>query len=237
MIAAARKWNLGILGGDTAEGDTLELHITGVGRIPRNTAVLRSGARTGDLVYVTGALGGAYLPGSRHHLLFEPRLEAGRFLGPEIRHRDDGSLRRPRRRPPAPPRRLQTRRRASTPPPSPSPAPRANPAPPPPRPRRRRRFRTPLHRRPRKTAPASKPRGNGNSRSSPPPASAPSSPPRQRICSFFRWLLRPSTPAATNTFFRSQLPRETPLSPISRFSRPQTAGCLSLLFNSSIINS
>ena len=80
MIAAAKKWNLGILGGDTAEGDTLELHVTGVGRIPRGAAVLRSGARAGDLVYVTGALGGAYLPGSRHHLLFEPRLEAGRFL-------------------------------------------------------------------------------------------------------------------------------------------------------------
>jgi thiamine-monophosphate kinase len=80
MIAAARKWDLGILGGDTAEGDTLELHITGVGRIPRGTAVLRSGARAGDLIYVTGSLGGAYLSGNRHHLLFEPRLEAGRFL-------------------------------------------------------------------------------------------------------------------------------------------------------------
>lgn len=80
MIAAARGWNLGILGGDTAEGDTLELHITGVGRIPRGTAVLRSGARAGDFVYVTGALGGAYLSGNRHHLLFEPRLDAGRFL-------------------------------------------------------------------------------------------------------------------------------------------------------------
>ena len=80
LIAAAKKWNLGILGGDTAEGDVLELHITGVGRLPRGAAVLRSGARTGDLVYVTGALGGAYLPGCRHHLLFEPRLEAGRFL-------------------------------------------------------------------------------------------------------------------------------------------------------------
>lgn len=80
LIAAARRWNLGILGGDTAEGDVLELHITGIGRIPRGTVVLRAGARAGDLVYVTGALGGAYLPGCRHHLLFEPRLEAGRFL-------------------------------------------------------------------------------------------------------------------------------------------------------------
>ena len=80
MIATAKKWNLAILGGDTAEGDTLELHITGVGRLPRGAAVLRSGARIGDLVYVTGALGGAYLPGCRHHLTFEPRLAAGRFL-------------------------------------------------------------------------------------------------------------------------------------------------------------
>ena len=80
MIAAAKKWDLAILGGDTAEGDVLELHVAGVGRIPRGAAVLRSGARPGDLVYATGALGGAYLPGCRHHLLFEPRLEAGRFL-------------------------------------------------------------------------------------------------------------------------------------------------------------
>ena len=80
MIAAAQKWRLGILGGDTAEGDTLELHITGVGRIKHGTAVLRSGARAGDLVYVTGRLGGAYLAGNRHHLQFEPRLAAGRFL-------------------------------------------------------------------------------------------------------------------------------------------------------------
>ena len=80
LIAAAKQWNLAILGGDTAEGDTLELHIAGIGRIPRGSAVLRSGARPGDLLYVTGSLGGAYLPGSRHHLTFQPRLEAGQFL-------------------------------------------------------------------------------------------------------------------------------------------------------------
>ena len=42
--------------------------------------MLRSGARTRDALYVTGALGGACLPGARRHLLFEPRLAAGRFL-------------------------------------------------------------------------------------------------------------------------------------------------------------
>jgi thiamine-monophosphate kinase len=80
MIAAANEWNLGILGGDTAEGEALELHITAIGRVPRGIAVLRSGARARDALYVTGHLGGAHLPGNRHHLLFEPRLEAGRFL-------------------------------------------------------------------------------------------------------------------------------------------------------------
>ncbi len=80
MTAAARLWHLGILGGDTAEGDTLELHITAIGRVPRGQAVLRSGARARDHLYVTGHLGGAYLPGNRHHLLFEPRIQAGRFL-------------------------------------------------------------------------------------------------------------------------------------------------------------
>lgn len=80
MNAAAKAWQLGILGGDTAEGNTLELHITVVGSLPRGQAVLRSGAKAGHRIYVTGSLGGAYLPGCRHHLLFEPRIEAGRFL-------------------------------------------------------------------------------------------------------------------------------------------------------------
>ncbi len=80
MTAASEAWGLGILGGDTAEGNALELHITGVGSLPCGTAVLRSGATTGDGVYVTGSLGGAYLPGCRHHLLIEPRNEARPYL-------------------------------------------------------------------------------------------------------------------------------------------------------------
>ena len=80
LVAAARKWNLSILGGDTAEGSALELHVTCVGQVPRGTALLRSGGRPGDLLFVTGSLGGSYLAGSRRHFLFEPRLQAGQFL-------------------------------------------------------------------------------------------------------------------------------------------------------------
>lgn len=80
IIAAARRWKLGILGGDTAEGPVIELHITGIGQIPRGKAICRSGAQPGDWVYVTGSLGGAWREGCRHHLLFEPRLKEGQFL-------------------------------------------------------------------------------------------------------------------------------------------------------------
>lgn len=80
LMAAAKDFGCGIVGGDTAEGPALEIHVTAVGCLPRGLAVRRSGARAGHWVYVTGALGGAYRNGNRHHLLFEPRLAEGQFL-------------------------------------------------------------------------------------------------------------------------------------------------------------
>ena len=46
-------------------------------RDSKKSAILRSGARTGDVIYVTGSLGGS-LQGK--HLTFEPRLEEGLWL-------------------------------------------------------------------------------------------------------------------------------------------------------------
>lgn len=71
------RHGVAIIGGDTSTGRVLELHVFGVGRVPRGKAVLRSGARAGDVLYVTGRLGG-----SRHgkHLNFEPRLREGQWL-------------------------------------------------------------------------------------------------------------------------------------------------------------
>ena len=66
-----------IVGGDLARGERLELHAFAVGRVPRGRAALRSGARPGDLLYVTGRLGGS-LRG--RHLAFEPRVAEGRWL-------------------------------------------------------------------------------------------------------------------------------------------------------------
>lgn len=77
LASLARRHKLAIVGGDTTEGTAFELHIFAVGRAPRGTALLRSGAKSGDVVFVTGALGGS-LAGK--HLRFVPRLAEGQWL-------------------------------------------------------------------------------------------------------------------------------------------------------------
>lgn len=77
LAALARRHGVAIVGGDTTAGPALELHVFAVGRAPRGTALLRSGARHGDVVFVTGTLGGS-LAGK--HLRFVPRLAEGRWL-------------------------------------------------------------------------------------------------------------------------------------------------------------
>jgi thiamine-monophosphate kinase len=77
LATLARRQGVAIVGGDTSRGKTLELHVFAVGRIPRGRAVLRSGGRPGDVLYVTGSLGGS---GQGRHLRFEPRLAEGQWL-------------------------------------------------------------------------------------------------------------------------------------------------------------
>jgi len=66
-----------IVGGDLAQGECIELHVFGVGEVPRGRACLRATARPGDRLYVTGALGGSR---AGRHLCFEPRVAEGLFL-------------------------------------------------------------------------------------------------------------------------------------------------------------
>lgn len=77
MSRLARRYGMAIVGGDTSRGEALALHVFGVGRVPRGTAVLRSGAVPGDEVYATGSLGGSI---RGRHLRFEPRLAEGDWL-------------------------------------------------------------------------------------------------------------------------------------------------------------
>jgi len=73
----ARRYGCAIAGGDVAEAPVLALHVFGLGRVPAGRAVLRSGARPGDGIFVTGTLGGS-LAGK--HLAFEPRVREGMWL-------------------------------------------------------------------------------------------------------------------------------------------------------------
>lgn len=74
------RYGAAIVGGDLARGERLELHAFAVGRVPRGRAALRSGARPGDVIYVTGRLGGSI---RGRHLAFEPRVAEGRWLTEE----------------------------------------------------------------------------------------------------------------------------------------------------------
>lgn len=53
-----RQFNLGLIGGNLSHGPR-NITTQVMGKVPKNQAVLRSGAKPGDLIYVTGTLGDA----------------------------------------------------------------------------------------------------------------------------------------------------------------------------------
>ncbi|MDT8391457.1 MAG: thiamine-phosphate kinase [Lentisphaeria bacterium] len=71
--------NVHMIGGDLARTTTDEVgSLTIVGRVEKKRAVLRGGARPGDVLLATGTFGGAVDSG--HHLSFSPRLAEGQWL-------------------------------------------------------------------------------------------------------------------------------------------------------------
>jgi thiamine-monophosphate kinase len=61
MGRAARSLGMRLAGGDTTKAPTISMNITVLGEIARGRAVTRSGARPGDIIYVSGTLGRAEL--------------------------------------------------------------------------------------------------------------------------------------------------------------------------------
>jgi thiamine-monophosphate kinase len=106
LMALAERHRVPLAGGDLAKsppglrdaGGLVVADIVLLGSVPKGRPLLRSGARAGDLIYVTGALGGSSaelaalerrpaafrrtdMGGQGHpHLYPEPRLAAGRQL-------------------------------------------------------------------------------------------------------------------------------------------------------------
>jgi thiamine-monophosphate kinase len=61
MARAARYLGMRLIGGDTTKSHSVSISITVLGEVSRGRALNRSGARPGDLIYVTGKLGRAEL--------------------------------------------------------------------------------------------------------------------------------------------------------------------------------
>lgn len=78
METLARRFGVSIVGGDTNASDRLVISIAMIGEVSAQAVVKRSGARPGDLIFVTNSLGGSYR--SKKHLRFVPRLKEARFL-------------------------------------------------------------------------------------------------------------------------------------------------------------
>lgn len=91
VLDCARRHGCALVGGDTNSTDgPVVVCVTLTGTVPRGAAVLRSGARAGDAIFVTGALGGSL---AGRHLRPVPRVAEAAALvaGGEVRSMIDVS--------------------------------------------------------------------------------------------------------------------------------------------------
>jgi thiamine-monophosphate kinase len=78
LNALAEKSSVAIVGGETTTNpERILISIALIGTVARGKQVLRSDAKIGDAIFVTGELGGSL---AEKHLEFEPRLAEARWL-------------------------------------------------------------------------------------------------------------------------------------------------------------
>ncbi len=96
LLSLAARYGVPLAGGDTSESPSPHVlaDVTCLGAAPRGTALRRSGAQPGDLLYCTGTLGGSFAertslaasatrrarPADHPFLYPEPRLPAGEAM-------------------------------------------------------------------------------------------------------------------------------------------------------------
>jgi thiamine-monophosphate kinase len=103
MLDIAQKYGVSIVGGDTVTAPQIVINIALTGHVPQTNLCLRSGAQIGDVIMVSGELGGSaaglylfqhqtsvsldmreYL--LQKHFQPEPRTALGRWIGAQLGH-------------------------------------------------------------------------------------------------------------------------------------------------------
>lgn len=77
MLSIAKKYNINIVGGDISRSRKITIDVSMLGIVQKRHLTLRSAAKIGDIIFVTGELGGSI---RGKHLRFTPRLKEARFL-------------------------------------------------------------------------------------------------------------------------------------------------------------
>lgn len=77
MNHMAKKYKINIVGGDISRSKQITIDVSMLGVVEKKNLVLREGAEKGDIIFVSGPLGGSIFG---KHLKFTPRLEEARFL-------------------------------------------------------------------------------------------------------------------------------------------------------------
>ena len=76
IFSILKEYNIKLLGGDTVKSDKLVIDISIMGRVNKKKIALRSKAKSGDFILITGPVRN----GKKEHLTFTPRIKESKYL-------------------------------------------------------------------------------------------------------------------------------------------------------------
>ena len=77
IISVGKAFKVEIVGGDISRSNKLIIDVSSVGTVERRNLASRAGAKKGDIIFVSGKLGGSI---RGRHLSFTPRVKEARYL-------------------------------------------------------------------------------------------------------------------------------------------------------------